>query len=87
MDKKQEQAVLNTLVQIAGCRWEIECGFEKTKGECGLDHYEVQQWKSRYRHIALSYGAYGSTDIEENDGITLSGIRNYIVCILFNLSH
>lgn len=26
------------LVRVAGRRWEIEVGFEATKGECGLDH-------------------------------------------------
>nr|WP_256548228.1 transposase [Xenorhabdus bovienii] len=50
----REQADLNTLVQIAGCRWEIESGFEETKGECGLDHDEVRRWQSWYRHITLS---------------------------------
>ncbi|WP_340609078.1 IS701 family transposase [Xenorhabdus bharatensis] len=62
-DEKQERAyylvyaredqALNTLVQVAGHRWEIESGFEETKGECGLDQYEVRQWKSWYRHITL----------------------------------
>ncbi|WP_416775956.1 transposase [Xenorhabdus budapestensis] len=51
---REDQADLNTLVQVVGHRWEIERGFEETKGECGLDHYEVRQWKSWYRHITLS---------------------------------
>src|SRR5690606_13827381 len=34
---KRSQARLKHLVQIAGRRWEIEIGFEATKGECGLD--------------------------------------------------
>ncbi|PHM23450.1 transposase [Xenorhabdus ehlersii] len=46
------------LVQVAGHRWEIESGFEETKGECGLDHYEVRQWHSWYRHITLSLLAH-----------------------------
>ncbi|KMJ46950.1 transposase [Xenorhabdus khoisanae] len=54
----KDQADLNTLVQVAGHRWEIESGFEETKGECGLDHYEVRQWHSWYRHITLSLLAH-----------------------------
>ncbi len=55
---RREQADLKTLAQVAGRRWEIECGFEETKGKCGLDHYEVRQWHSWYRHITLSLLAH-----------------------------
>ncbi|MCC8368454.1 IS701 family transposase [Xenorhabdus sp. PB61.4] len=55
---RKDQAELKTLVQVAGHRWEIESGFEETKGECGLDHYEVRQWHSWYRHITLSLLAH-----------------------------
>ncbi|PHM54680.1 hypothetical protein [Xenorhabdus hominickii] len=54
----REQADLNALVQIAGYRWEIECSFEETKGECGQDHYEVRRWQSWYRHITLALLAH-----------------------------
>ena len=30
-----------------------EC-FERGKGECGLDHYEVRSWVGWYRHVTLS---------------------------------
>ncbi|CBJ82193.1 hypothetical protein XBJ1_3069 [Xenorhabdus bovienii SS-2004] len=55
---RRDQAALKTLVQVAGCRWEIESGFEETKGECGLDHYEVRRWQSWHRHITLSLLAH-----------------------------
>ncbi|MDE9541184.1 transposase [Xenorhabdus bovienii] len=55
---RRKEADLKTLVQVAGRRWEIERGFEETKGECGLDHYEVRQWRSWYRHITLSLLAH-----------------------------
>ncbi|MDE9533580.1 IS701 family transposase [Xenorhabdus bovienii] len=55
---RKDQADLKTLVQVAGHRWEIESGFEETKGECGLDHYEVRRWPSWYRHITLSLLAH-----------------------------
>nr|WP_241538157.1 IS701 family transposase [Xenorhabdus sp. KK7.4] len=54
----KEEADLKTLVQVAGHRWEIESGFDETKGECGLDHDEVRQWHSGYRHITLSLLAH-----------------------------
>ncbi len=40
----KDQADLKTLAQVAGHCGEIESGFEETKRECGLDHYEVRQW-------------------------------------------
>lgn len=52
------QAKLKKLVEIAGRRWEIEIGFEATKSECGLDHYEVRRWQGWYRHITLSLLAH-----------------------------
>ena len=42
----------------AGKRWEIEIGFEATKGECGLDQYEVRRWQGWYRHITLALLAH-----------------------------
>lgn len=38
-------------------RWTIEEDFEVTKGELGLDHYEVRSVKGLYRHIALCMAA------------------------------
>jgi SRSO17 transposase len=32
------------LVRVAGSRWAVEEGFERAKGEVGLDHYEVRRW-------------------------------------------
>ena len=52
------KAQLGTLVKVAGRRWEVEIGFEATKGECGLDHYEVRRWQGWYRHITLSLLAH-----------------------------
>lgn len=52
------KAKLKRLVQIAGRRWEIEIGFEASKGECGLDQYEVRRWQGWYRHITLSLLAH-----------------------------
>jgi SRSO17 transposase len=40
-------------VRVAGTRWSIEMGFEITKDELGLDHYEVRSWQAWYRHVTL----------------------------------
>lgn len=40
-------------VRVAGARWSIEMGFEITKDELGLDHYEVRSWRAWYRHVTL----------------------------------
>jgi SRSO17 transposase len=42
------------LVRVAGSRWAVEEGFERAKGECGLDEYEVRSWVGWYRHVTLS---------------------------------
>lgn len=42
------------LIRAAGARWPVEECFERGKGECGLDDYEVRSWVGWYRHITLS---------------------------------
>lgn len=44
---------MSEAVQVAGTRWSIEMGFEITKNELGLDHYEVRCWRDWYRHVTL----------------------------------
>ena len=48
---------VETLVKVAGTRWMVESDFETTKGEVGLDHYEVRSWAGWYRHITLAMWA------------------------------
>jgi SRSO17 transposase len=48
---------LETLVKVAGTRWTVESDFQTTKGEVGLDHYEVRSWIGWYRHITLAMWA------------------------------
>lgn len=55
-----EGTTLEALVKIAGTRWSIESLFEQSKGEVGLDQYEVRSWTGWHRHInfamlALAY--------------------------------
>lgn len=42
------------LVQVAGTRPTIETGFERAKGEVGLDEYEVRRWEAWHRHITFA---------------------------------
>jgi SRSO17 transposase len=49
---------LETLVRVAGQRWQIEQAFQTAKGACGLDHYEVRHWQGWYRHITLAMLAH-----------------------------
>jgi SRSO17 transposase len=51
-------ATLAELVRVAGTRWTIEEGFENTKGEVGLDHYEVRRWDGWHRHVTLALFAH-----------------------------
>jgi SRSO17 transposase len=49
-----EGATLAELAEVAGTRWTIEKGFERAKGEVGLDEYEVRRWDAWHRHITFS---------------------------------
>jgi SRSO17 transposase len=48
-----EGTAVAELAQVAGTRWTIESGFERAKGEVGVDEYEVRRWESWHRHITL----------------------------------
>lgn len=48
---------LETLVRVAGSRWNVEIAFEQAKSEVGLDQYEVRTWVGWHRHITLSMAA------------------------------
>jgi SRSO17 transposase len=49
---------LADLVRIAGTRWAIEETFQTSKGEVGLDHYQVRRYDGWYRHITLAMFAH-----------------------------
>lgn len=49
---------LETLAAVAGRRWTIESGFEQTKGEVGLDQYEVRRYDGWHRHVTLALLAH-----------------------------
>lgn len=45
---------LEVLLAVAFSRWHIERCFEDDKGEIGLDHFEVRNYRSLKRHLILS---------------------------------
>ena len=49
---------LHKLVEVAGSRWIVEQSFEESKGEVGLDHYEVRSYAGWYKHITLACCAH-----------------------------
>ncbi len=49
---------VTTLVGKSGMRWPVEAGIEESKGECGLDHYEVRGWVGWHHHTALTFLAH-----------------------------
>jgi len=42
------------LVEIAGTRWTVEMCFKESKGEVGLDQYEVRTHNAWYNHITFA---------------------------------
>jgi SRSO17 transposase len=44
---------LGVLARVASSRYTIEQCFGEAKDDIGMDHYEVRQWPSWYRHITL----------------------------------
>jgi SRSO17 transposase len=45
-------------VQVAGRRWAVEETIETSKGEVGLDQYEVRHWTPWYRYLTLAMLAH-----------------------------
>jgi SRSO17 transposase len=42
------------LIEVAGIRWTVETCFKESKGEVGLDHYEVRSYDGWYKHITFA---------------------------------
>jgi SRSO17 transposase len=45
---------LGTLLRVAFTRWAVERCFQDAKGELGLGHFEVRNYKSLMRHMILT---------------------------------
>jgi len=44
---------LEEFVRVSGMRWPIETIFEESKGEIGMDHYEMRSWIGWHHHMLL----------------------------------
>jgi SRSO17 transposase len=44
---------LAELLRVVGMRWPIECCFEESKGQVGMDHYELRFWRGWQHHMTL----------------------------------
>jgi SRSO17 transposase len=42
------------LIEVAGTRWTVETCFKESKGEVGLDQYEVRTYQGWYNHITFA---------------------------------
>jgi SRSO17 transposase len=49
---------LQTLASVTAVRWTVEQCIEESKGEVGLDEYEVRYWQSWHRHITCAMLAH-----------------------------
>jgi len=48
-----EEIEMATLVRMCGMRWPIETIFEESKGEVGMDHYELRGWRGWHHHMVM----------------------------------
>lgn len=51
-------ATLAQLVRVIGLRWAVEECFQASKGQVGLDHYQVRSHPGWYRHVTLAMAAH-----------------------------
>jgi SRSO17 transposase len=47
------------LIRVAGARWTSEVCFRTAKEECGLDQYQVRDWRAWFAHSTLAMVAAG----------------------------
>jgi SRSO17 transposase len=66
---------LRELARVAGARWAIEESFQTTKGEVGLDQYQVRRYDAWYRHITLALLAHAFLTITRAHAAK-GGLRN-----------
>lgn len=67
------ETTIAELARVAGTRWVIEEGFERAKGEAGLDQYAVRRWAGWYRHITLCLRAHAFLEVTRATANTAMG--------------
>lgn len=74
------------LARVASSRWSIEQCFKETKGETGMDQYQVRTWEGWHRHTLLSMLAHlflaelkrRHEDVDESQTLSVSAIRRFL---------
>lgn len=46
------------LVRLSGLRWPVETTFEESKGEAGMDHYQLRSWSGWHHHMVQTFLAH-----------------------------
>lgn len=64
------------LAQVASTRYTVEQCIEESKGETGLDEYEVRHWHSWHRHITLSMMAHAWLGVIRHKAGEKTGARS-----------
>ena len=65
------------LVEVAGTRWTVETCFKETKGEVGLDHYEVRSYNGWYRHITFALIAHALLTVLSANSLDGKSFQDY----------
>jgi SRSO17 transposase len=79
---------LKTLARLTAWRWPVETVIEECKGELGLDHYEVRNWKGWHHHTALTMLSHQflvelRVEMEaEAPALTISQVRKLLQVVL-----
>jgi len=61
------------MAEVAGTRWTVESCFKESKGEVGLDHYEVRTYDGWHKHVTFALLAIAMlTVLSANSGDGLS---------------
>lgn len=63
-------------VRVAGTRWAVEETIETSKGEVGLDQYEVRHWTPWYRYITLAMLAHAYLGVVRASAAEKGGSRS-----------
>jgi len=76
------------LAEMTAWRWPIESTFEECKGELGMDHYEVRNWRGWHHHMTmtmLSHHFLVRTRVKMGDdapALTVSQARQLLQVVL-----
>lgn len=53
-----EETPYSSMVRMSGMRWPVETAIEESKGELGMDHYQVRGWRGWHHHMTMTLLAH-----------------------------